>query len=168
MPGVTIRSRDLERLGRDLRRSGQKDLQKEAMQRMRTSVRPIVPKVRQKVRQSPAGTGNQRSQKSVGERPRGLRDAIARGVQLKVSLSGKHAGVRLRVDPRHFPDGQKHLPKYREGVLKRWRSPTFGHDPWKVQRPEPYFFPVIRAEAPRVRADVLDIVNDITSRITGD
>src|SRR5688500_14996850 len=151
---VSVTSRDLAQVGRDLRRAGRKDLKKEAMKRLRASVQPIVPEIRSAVKATPGGTGDQRSAKSRAARPRDLRDAIARGVQVKASLTGKYAGVRLRVDPRHFPDGEKNLAKYLGGTLPRWRSPLWGHDPWKTQRARPYFFVTIEPHLPQVRADI--------------
>lgn len=163
---VTVTSRDLADLGRDLRRAGRKDLRKEAMKRMRASVQPIVPDIRAAVKATPGGTGDERSKKSRQARPRDLRDAIARGVQVKASLTGKYAGVRLRVDSRHFPDGEKSLPKYLEGTLPRWRSPTFGHDPWKTQRARPYFFVTIEPHLSQVRAEIAKVLDDVSRELT--
>lgn len=162
---VSVTSRDLADLGRDLKRAGQKDLNKEAARLLRKEVQPIIPEIRQRIRSIPGGTEDLRSAKARSERPRRLRDATARGVQVKVSLSGKHAGVRLRVDTRHFPAGEKNLPKYLEGTMPRWRSPSWGHDPWKTQRAHPYFFPTIRPHVPQVQAGVMRIVSDISDRV---
>lgn len=162
---VSVTSRDLTQLGQDLRRAGQKDLTKEALRYLRKEVQPLVPQIRQQIRSIPSGTDHLRSAKARAARPRTLRDATARGVQVKASLSGKYAGVRLRVDTRHFPDGEKNLPKYLEGTIPRWRSPSWGHDPWKTQRAHPYFFATIRPHVPQVQAGVMKIVNDISERV---
>lgn len=164
---VSVTSRDLAELSRDLRRAGRKDLQREALKRMRAKVQPIVPQIQQAARATPGGTGDLRSRKARADRPRRLRDAVARGVQVKASFSGKYAGVRLRVDPRHFPDGQKNLPKYMEGVIPRWRSPSWGHDPWKTQRPHPYFFSTIRPHLPAVQAELLKVFNEVSDELKG-
>lgn len=164
---VTVSSTQLSDLARDLRRAGRKDVVKEAGQRMRALMKPLVPEVRAAYRAAPSHTGRQRSVRAVAERPRGLRDAAARGVQIKVSFSGKFAGVRLRVDTRHFPDGQKHLVQYWEGTLPRWRSPNWGRDEWKTQPPHPVFYPTIRPHIPRVRAGLNDIADDMTRQLGG-
>ncbi|MCW2872559.1 hypothetical protein [Actinacidiphila oryziradicis] len=114
----------------------------------------------------PRGRDGDRSKKAREKRPKGLRDATARGVQSKVSLSGKYAGVRLRVDPRHFPADQKKLPKYLEGVLPRWRHPTYGHSPWVVQGSHPYFFPTVLPHVPRVQAGVRRVLDEAMAELT--
>lgn len=162
---VSVTSKDLAQLSRDLRRAGSKDLKKDTMKRLRKTVQPIVPQIRSAVKATPAGSDSGRSKKAREARPRKLRDATARGVQVKVSLTGRYAGVRLRVDTRHFPDGEKNLPKYLEGTLPRWRSPSWGHDPWKTQKPHPYFFKTIRPHIPRVQEEVAKVLKDISDEI---
>ncbi|MFI0484889.1 hypothetical protein [Actinomadura sp. 9N215] len=164
---VSVSSHDLARLGRDLQRAGRKDLKKEALMRMRRAVQPIVPEIQRAVRGTPGGTSDLRSAQARAARPRRLRDATARGVQAKASLTGKYAGVRLRVDPRHFPDGEKHLSKYLEGTLPRWRSPSWGHDPWKTQRAHPYFFVTIRPHIPAVQAEVAKVIKEAMDELGG-
>ncbi|WP_141579656.1 hypothetical protein [Actinomadura sp. WMMA1423] len=164
---VSVSSRDLARLGRDLQRAGRKDLKKEALKRMRRSVQPIAPEIKRAVKATPGGTSEGRSVAARAARPRRLRDATARGVQVKASLTGKYAGVRLRVDTRHFPDGEKNLPKYLEGTLPRWRSPSWGHDPWKVQRAHPYFFVTIRPHIPAVQAEVAKVIKETMDELGG-
>lgn len=164
---VTVTSRDLVNLGRDLKRAGRQDLNKEALKFLRKEVQPIVPEIKRAVQATPGGSGAGRSRSARAKRPRDLRDATARGVQVKASLSGRYAGVRLRVDTRHFPDGQKNLPKYLEGTIPRWRSPSWGHDPWKTQRPHPYFFVTIRPHVPRVQAGVLRILTEYSGKVGG-
>jgi hypothetical protein len=163
---VTIRSSDLADLARDARRAGRRDLNREMTKRLRVTLKPAVPAVRAAVRATPGGTNEGRSAAARAARPRDLRDAIARGVQIKVSLSSGYAGVRLRVDPRHFPDGQKNLPKYVEGTLNRWRSKNWGRDEWKTQRPHPFFFRTIQPYIPAVRAEMKAIVDDIQDQLT--
>lgn len=162
---VSVSSRDLAQLGRDLQRAARKDLKKDTLKRMRAAVKPIVPEIRAAVKATPSGGDKGRSVKARAARPRRLRDATARGVEAKVSLTGKFAGVRLRVDTRHFPDGEKKLPKYLEGTIPRWRSPSWGHDPWKVQKPHPYFFKTIRPHIPRVQEEVAKVLKDISDEI---
>lgn len=162
---VTIRSDDLAAFAKDARRAGRKDLNKKVGQGMRALVKPIIPEVRAKVRSLPSGGNSERSKKARERRPRSLRDATARGVQSKVSLSGKFAGVRLRVDPRHFPPGEKNLPKLLEGAVDRWRHETYGHEPWVDQQAHPYFFPTIRPHIPRVQAGIRRALDDAVAEL---
>lgn len=164
---VTVSSRELSDLARDLRRAGKRGVTTEAGRRMRRLVQPIVPEMRSAYHAVPSAR-SPRSAKAVRDRPRGLRDATARGVQIKMSFSGKYAGVRIRVDPRHFPDKQKKLPKYLEGIIGTWRSPNWGRDDRKVQRPHPVFYPTIRRHAPRVRAGLRDVADYMTEQLGGD
>lgn len=164
---ITVSSHDLARLGRDLTRAGRKDLKKEALKRLRANVQPIVPEIKAKIRSIPGGTDDGRSAKARAARPRRLRDATARGVQVKASLTGKYAGVRLRVDARHFPAEERNLPLYLEGVLPRWYSPSWGHDPRKVQRAHPYFYVTIRPHLPQVKAGVARVIEDISNELKG-
>lgn len=162
----SVTSDDLRDMGRRMRQSGQKDLRREMLKRMRAPVQRLVPDVKSAVRSTPGSSAGERSRKSLAERPRSLRDAIARGVQVKSSLSGKYVGVRIRVDTRHLPDGSKALPQYLEGTRSRWRHPIYGHDPWVAQRSHPYFYPTIRAHVPAIQAQVAEIAMDISRQIT--
>jgi hypothetical protein len=164
---MQVVSPDLERLVRDARRAGQRELIKDVSKGIRDELRPVVGEVRAKVRSQPSRTGRQRSRKAVQERPRGLRDAVARGVQMKVNLSGRQIGVRLRVDPRHFPDGQKDVPQLLEGTRPRWRSRNWGRDEWKTQPPHPYFFDTVRPHVPRVQAAVLREFGKLAREMAG-
>lgn len=165
---VQIRSGDLEQVVRDIRKVDGAELIKHAAIGIRHELVPVIAEIKQKVKEVPSNSARARtargrprahagrSAKSVAARPRGLRDATARGVQMKVHLSSKRIDVRLRVDPRHFPEGEKNLPKLLEGMpgYTRWRSPNWGRDEWKTQRPHPYFFDTIRPHIPRVAARI--------------
>jgi hypothetical protein len=166
MAEIELRTSDLQRLARDFRAAGRRDLQREMLREMRQAVRPIVPQVKAAIRATPSRTGDQRTRKARAERPRSLRDAMARGVQARASLTGRQVGVRIRIDPRHFPEDEKSLPRYHQGVRSRWRSRNWGRDEWKTQRPYPVFFETIRPHVPRVQSALRRIVNDYTDRLT--
>lgn len=166
MPDVRVRHDDLRRLSRDFRAAGRRDLQRDMLKEMRQSVRPIVPQVKAAIRATPSRTGDQRSEKARADRPRGLRDAMARGVQTKASLTGRQVGVRIRIDPRHFPEDEKSLPRYHQGTRGRWRSKNWGRDEWKTQRAHPVFFETIRPHIPRVESALKRIVDNYTERLT--
>lgn len=161
---VQVRSRDLAGLAEAFRREGRRDLGREILKEMRGEVRPIVPEVKAAIRGTPGGTGHQRTEAARRDRPRGLRDAMARGVQVKAALTGPRAGVRIRIDTRHFPDDEKSLPKYREGIRGRWRSKNWGRG-WKTQRAHPVFFETIRPHVPEVQAAMHRIAADYRHRL---
>lgn len=152
----------LRELARDFAAIDATYMKKQTMRAMTDTVKPIVPKMRAKVLAFPGGQG-QRSVKSREKRPRGLRDATARGIQVKTSLSGRSAGMRIRVDPRHFPEGQKNLPKYLDGQIPGfipWRHPKWGrrNKPWAVQQTHPYFMETIQPEIPRVNDAMVKVL----------
>lgn len=150
----------LRTLARDLKAAGKGAVRKEMVKQSRATVQPIVPEMRRKIRSLPgAGNPDRRSKKAQELRPRGLHDATARGVQAKVSVAGPKVGVRIRIDPRLFPDGQKNLPRYLDGTLPRWRHETYGHEPWVTQKSHEFFESTIRPHRERVRDEMLKILD---------
>jgi hypothetical protein len=157
---------DLRKLAKDLKAAGKGDLRKSMTKRLRATVQPIVPEMRRKIKALPgAGGEDRRSKKAKELRPRGLHDATARGVQAKVSVAGPKVGVRIRIDPRLFPDGQKNLPRYLDGALPRWRHETYGHEPWVTQESHEFFEPTIRPHRARVEADVIKVLDDVRDEL---
>lgn len=184
MMEVQIRSGDLPQVVRDIRRIDGAELVKHAAIGIRHELVPVVAEIKAKVDETPSTSARARTAKgrprahagrsriSVVERPRGLRDATARGVQMKVQLSAKRIDVRLRVDTRHFPRGSKTLPKYLEGMrgYEHWRSPSWGRRgarDWKEQPPHPYFFSTIQPHVPRVAARVVREFDDLRRILMG-
>lgn len=124
--------RDLTRIAAELRRMDNPELKKRFRQELRAAGKPMVPKVRQAIRDIPSKRGYSAD---------GLRGRMAKAVKLEVRTTGKQAGVRLRVDGRRMPAGQKALQSYMEGVRKPWRHPVYGNrDAWVSQPPKPYFY----------------------------
>ena len=87
-----------------------------------------------------------------------------------VRTTGRTAGVRVLVDPKKMPDGQKALPEAMEGT-KRWRHPVFRSErnpdpPWVTQEPHPYFFKVVDRLGPASRLAVNRVLDGITKDIT--
>lgn len=157
---------ELRKLAKDLKAAGRGDLRKDMTKRLRTSVQPIVPEMRRKIKALPgAGGTDKRSKKAKEQRPRGLHDSTARGVQAKVSVAGPKVGVRIRIDPRLFPDGQKNLPRYLNGSLPRWRHETYGHEPWVTQDSHEYFEPTILPHRARVEAEVIKVLDDVRDQL---
>lgn len=145
---------DLRRVAADLKRAGEVDLRKSLAKNIREAVKPLVPELRSAIKSLPSkGHGT------------GLRDKTARGVQVKVSLSGPRVGARVRVDPRLFPADAKSLPKRLEGI-GRWRHPVFGTDTWVTQAPHPYFYNTILPHKTRIQTQVAQVLED-TARAAG-
>lgn len=167
---IRVDTPGLTRLARDMRRAGGRDLSNELARSLRTHIKPLVPVLRSAIRAT-SSKGLTRSRKSVEERPLGLREAEARGVQVKVSFSGRSPGVGLRIDPRLFPEGSKTVISYREGVRSRWRVRNWKsarrREDWHSQRAVPAFFPTIRPRVEPVRAAVARDVEAAVDRATG-
>lgn len=178
---IRMDTEGLARFARDMRRAGRRDLNRELLKALRKRVKPMVPEIKAAILSGPShaapvltpsgrrsrrrGTAT-RSAASRERRVRGLRDAEARGVQVKASLSAGFAGVSLRIDPRHFPDGQKALPMYREGVKRPWRSPNWGRDDWKTQAAHPAFYPTIERRLPQISAELIAEISEFVERAT--
>lgn len=155
----------LKRLAADLKKQGKGEARKAMAKRLKNAVAPIPPEMRRKIRSLPS-SGTPRSPKAVQARPRGLRDATARGVQIKVNLTGRSPGVRVRVDTRHFPEGQHALPKYLNGTIPRWRHPTWGHDPWVNQLSHEYFENTITPHLPKVGTEMEKVMSDVADELS--
>lgn len=93
----------------------------------------------------------------------GLRRRLAAATRARAWRAGVHFVVA-------DPQGQQ-MARYTEGVSRRWRHPTFGRrdrpQDWITQRPDPWFFPTIRAEEARFRAAVERAVDRIVRRLQG-
>jgi hypothetical protein len=164
---LTIKGGDqLKKLAKDLKAAGQGDVVKNTAKRMRQTMKPIVPDMRRAIRAIPSHGDDERSKQAIQDRPRGLRDAAARGVQVKVSFSGSKVSARIRIDPRHFPPGQKALPKLLDGTKPNWKHPTYGHKPNVTQRPHPFFTQTIRRHETGVRAEMAKVLSDAADALS--
>lgn len=89
---------------------------------------------------------------------------------LRARLAAATQARRLRSAVRFVvadPGGQA-MARYTEGVGGRWRHPVFGNRrAWVQQQPDPWFFPTILAEEPRLRAAVDRAVDKIVRRVMG-
>lgn len=162
MIGVEVEADDLVALTRSLRRleSG-KELRKKLRDDIKAAAKPVVPAVRAKVKGLPS-----KGQSKGRSRP-GLRKSVARATRLQVQMSGRYAGVTIRVDPKKMPAGMHNLPAYLEGAapFQRWRSPNWGRDDWKTQRPHPYFYAIATHAEPHIKRAVADAVDSIRRQI---
>jgi hypothetical protein len=94
----------------------------------------------------------------------GLRESIARAVQMQVRTTGRFGGVRIRVDRRQLPPAQRTLPGHLDEG--RWRHPTFGHRPWVTQTARPgWWTQTVRRNTPRMQAQIRRVLDDIARRI---
>ncbi|MEU6552118.1 hypothetical protein ABZ915_17805 [Streptomyces sp. NPDC046915] len=143
---------DLRRISRELRRMDNPEIKRRFRKELRAAARPLVPKVRQAIRQVPSNRGYS---------PDGLRGALSKATRLEVKTAGRQAGVAIRVDGRKMPSHMRSLPSMVEGK-KRWRHPVFGHDVWVTQTSHPYFYDALRTAGPASRRAVSRVLDGIT------
>ena len=97
----------------------------------------------------------------------GLRGRMSKAVKLEVKLTGKQAGVRIRVDGRKMPTHEKALQAYMEGLKKPWRHPVYGNkEVWVKQDPSPYFYKTVRPLGTRTRVNVNRAMDRVAKKIT--
>ena len=136
---------DLRRVSAELRRMGDGgELLRAYRRELRAAAAPMVPAVRAAIAAIPA----------AGPASTGLRKRLQRATRLQSRTTGKYAGIRVLVDPKKMPSGEKSLPEEMEGT-KRWRHPVFGNrSSWVTQQPHPYFFKTVEPLGARSRAGV--------------
>jgi hypothetical protein len=98
------------------------------------------------------------------QRRSGLRKTIAGAIKLQIKTGSKTAAVRIVVDETQLPADQRTLPRHLDSA-KGWRKPTFGHDPWTLQRGGPWFESTIRRHVVPVRAAILKAMDDLANEI---
>jgi hypothetical protein len=154
-------SGDLRKLSRDLRRHADgKQLRREFIRDVRAEVRPVAANIRSGYRSQPGYTG--RRQRAGGT----LRALLAKAVTTSVRLSGRTAGVTLRVAGNRMPSGMGRLPKLYEGNVPNWRHPVFGSDRWASQDTgAPIFANRVRAARGSVERRVVRLVERMARRI---
>jgi hypothetical protein len=160
--GVEVEADDLVAVNRSLRRlENGKELRKKLRDDIKAAAKPVVPAIRAKVKGLPSkGQGDDR------ERP-GLRKSIAKATRLQVQMSGRYAGVTIRVDPKKMPAGMHNLPAYLEGAppFQRWRVPNWGRNDRHTQHPHPYFYAIATHAEPHIKRAVADAVDSIRRQI---
>ncbi|MCX3064201.1 hypothetical protein [Streptomyces beihaiensis] len=150
--------KELKRIAAELRKMDDKQLKKEFSKELRAAARPMVPAVRQAIRQIPSKRGYSAS---------GLRGRMSKAVKLEVRTTGKEAGVRIRVDGRKMPSHEKALQAYMEGLKKPWRHPVFGNrDVWVKQDPKPYFYRTVRPLGAASRGQVNKAIDRVAKKIS--
>lgn len=150
--------KDLKRIAAELRRMDNKQLKSEFGKELRAAAQPMVPAVKAAIRQIPSKRGYTAA---------GLRGRMVKAVKLEVRTTGKDAGVRMRVDGRKMPSGDKNLQSYMEGVKKPWRHPVFGNrDVWVKQAPKPYFFKTVNPIGTRARRNVNRAMDRVAKKIS--
>lgn len=161
--GVEVDADDLVELTRSLRGlENGKDLRKQLRKDITKAAKPMVPAIRAKVKGLPS-----KGESEGRDRP-GLRVSIAKATRLQVQMSGRYAGVTVRVDPKKMPPGMHNLPAYLEGGpgFERWRHPVYGNtDAWVTQRPHPYFYAIATHAEPHIKRAVADAVDSIRRQI---
>jgi hypothetical protein len=148
---------DLRRISRELRKMDQKEILKRFRKDLRAAAAPLIPAVRTSIRAIPS----KRAYSATG-----LRGRLSRATTLEVKTAGARANVKIIVTGRKMPDHQKALPAYMEGKRKPWRHPVYGNkNNWVQQQPpSPYFYKVVEAKGPAIRA----VINHTIANITRD
>jgi len=150
--------KDLKRIGAELRRMNNKALKQEFTKELRAAARPMVPAVRQAIRQIPSKRGYSAS---------GLRGHMSKAVKLEVRTAGRDAGVRIRVDGRKMPNRARAVQAYMEGLKKPWRHPVYGNrENWVKQDPKPYFFKTVRPLGLASRVQVNKAIDRVAKKIS--
>ena len=161
-PAISITSDDLVEVTRALRRlENGRELRKQLRKDLTKDIKPMVPAVRAKVKALPS-----KGESARRGRP-GLRASTARATRLQAQMSGRFAGITVRVDPKKMPPGVHNLPGYLEGAapFQRWRSPIFGRDDYKTQPAHPYFYAIARRYEPAAKRAVETAIESIRRQI---
>lgn len=162
---VTITDKgDLKAFARAIRKEANGPaLRREMAKAMRTELRPVVAEVKAAYRAAPShGHASATRARQAGP---ALRWLLARATRQEVRLVGKQAGIRVRVDGRKMPSGQRSLPAMYEGT-KRWRHPVFGNrGVWVQQRSPGRFAEITRRHDTRVREALDRIATGVVARI---
>lgn len=103
-----------------------------------------------------------------------LRADIAKTVSTSSSVRpGTGVQVVIKSDGTKMPPGEGNLPAYADGTrgrFKRWRHPTYGHDPWVQQSwasAHGWFDTSIRKELDRFAKAAEDACNAVARKLTG-
>lgn len=162
MGEVIVRSEDLAKLARDIRRSADGPaLRRKLTKELRQAAKPLVPALRSSIAAIPS-----KNRPAHKGRP-GLRRLLSSSVSTQVK-TGKWATVRVFMNPKKMPDGMKSLPGYFEGITGKGvlRHPVWGNrDAWASQLPRPYFARGITGAEQDARAAVERVMEDIAKEI---
>jgi len=125
---------------------------------LKKAAKEVIPKAQRAVLSIPSDHRSDiHARKPVGM---GLRASIAASMKVAVKAAKKKSGVFIRVDRKMFValsqrSGKKpeKLPKYVDGVIKRWKHPVFGHEmdkpeKWPTQPSHPFFLKTIKENKP--------------------
>ena len=148
---------DFVALSKALKDAGESGLRKELHKAMRDAAKPVIPKVKQAARESFPKAG-------------GLNERIARKpLRSSVRTGNNTAGVRIqgtKVDPRINDEGRVAHPVFgRTGRAANGGKNTVVQN---VPDARGYFDRTISAQAPQVRADVLDALGDFINRFVAE
>lgn len=149
-------SGELRRIATALRQIDNPELKKRFRRELRAAAQPLVPVVKASIWRIPSKTGS-------GQ----LRTEMVRATRVESRTTGRHAGVAIRVDGRKMPPGKRRLPSYMEGSRKPWRHPVFGNrEVWVTQKPNPYFYKVVRPAGLAARRAVNRVLDGVTREIS--
>lgn len=145
--------KDLERLGKDLKAAGDKELKKELLKGIQRATRDSG--IKQEIADSARAHLPQRG---------GLSEYVAKmRIITRTRTNGKYIGVRLTGSKKK---GAKQVDLYRidRGTV---RHPTYGHRPWVNQGVRPGFWtePLEGPIAFEVKQQILRVIADIARKL---
>jgi hypothetical protein len=148
---------DLKAVNRQLRHQADgRELRKELSGGLRQVLVPIRDEVKAAYRAAPSGQGKARRKGGS------LRGQLAKATRMEVRTSGRMIGVRLRVDGRKMPAGQRSLPAYWEGYKRPWRWPVYGNrQAWAQGRARPTFDRTVEPHEDDAGRAVDQVLDDI-------
>jgi hypothetical protein len=142
----------LRDLAKALKAAGRGDLRKQLTKGIRAAADPVVKDLRKSMMALPADGDT------------GTRRAVAKAIGVQI-LTGKNAGVRIRVNRRRLPAGKRGIADaFERGKI---RHPVHGNrEVWVTQRTGgPWFAPVARRHREGLTHAVDNVLTDITAKL---
>ena len=92
-----------------------------------------------------------------------IRPGLAAGTRTSVSFRSRTAGVKIVTSGNRLPAGKS--PMVKAWNKASFRHPVFGGHGWATQQGHPYFGSVIVPMQGKIRADILDALDDAMKAI---
>jgi len=146
---------DLRKLSKQLRTVGDaKVIRRESTKRLRAAARPAQQRVKAAARGLPA----------KGPKSSGLRRRTANAITTQVRMSGRMAGVNIRI-PTSRMGGLSVLPQRMNAG--RWRHPVYGNrEVWVTQTSRAGWFDrTLQMQGPGVRREIKRVLDDIERKL---
>jgi hypothetical protein len=171
-----IEVRDAQDFHRLATRIGKLDneVKKEMRRKFTKIAKPVVVEVKAAALSLPSGRGKSDIKVKRGS-PVGLRSAISRSVGSRSTTTRKGAGLHIRVSTKRFltlfPQGNRKIPYYVEGRIKRgWKHPVFGQnmdkpENWPIQKPTPFLTVTAKKHKQEMAKEVNEAFTDALTKV---